>query len=1116
MKKTSNSHPLMYILLLPCIVISTILNGQVPNDNLQVEFRNPPDDARPRTWWHWTGGNVTKEGITKDLEWMKRSGIAGFQLADVAFGAGQRIEEPKLFGTPEWKSAVRYSASEAEQLGLEMGIFSSAGWSLTGGPWVKPEQAMKKLVWSKKTVEGPGHFTGTLPSPPSNNGPIRNMDRSTRPDPESNPTYYGDQVVIAFPTPSDETDRLAPSDGMVSSNAGELDGGALFDDDLNSTLKIQPDTVGGPAWILFDYHDPVTVRSFSIASRQGIPVGKLSASKDGEEYRTLLYLPGAQNYRSGKVRTYSIPETTARYFRLELTGAAPSPAEVISQDPTRVPEAYILSECILRSGSRVHRWEDKAGFSFMFEYAACATPPASETSVIDPDEVVDLTGKMDGNGELNWDVPEGNWTVLRMGYSLTGAKNRPPVATGLGYEVDKLNEDDTRAYMETYLDMLGDSLGDLLGKSLRYLVMDSWEAGMQNWTNDMTAEFSGRRGYDPLPYLPSLAGYIVGSAETSERFLWDFRRTLVDMFAENHYGTITGIAHEHGMGTYSEASGISLEAMEDALLDKKNVDIPMGEFWVHDLHPSIMYYVDVRGAASAAHVYGKPIVAAEAFTGGNYESPFTLKRIGDYWFTQGINRFVFHTSAHQPLETKPGNVMVGTHLHRNITWAEQARPLMDYLARTSLMLLQGHFVADLVYLLDEGAPSTMPFWDGGLKPAPPEGFDYDFINADALLTRMNVDKYGNLVVPGGTSYRILVLPRTGQMTLPVLRKIRDLVRGGATVLGPRVTASPGLSGYPGTEAEVLEISQELWGDLDGVSRTVRSMGNGLVSWGEPLPGLLERIGAIPDISYDRDLDASWSWIHRNSGDTDIYFISNRTEKTRDANFRFRVSDKNAECWDPADGSIKPLSYKFRNGMTTIPLHFSAYGSAVVVFRNQAGKDSRLVAEPAKETLAELEGPWNLVFQPGPGNPGSTRLDNLVSWTLLPDSAMKYFSGSARYSKTFEVPDNWIQSDRSIMLDLGEVRDLAEVRLNGTILPLLWKEPFRTDVSSSIRKGLNSLEITVTNEWTNRLAGDEHLPENQRTLDAFIRRFGGRYHLQRSGLLGPVRIVAKEKSRGQDQ
>ena len=737
-----------------CILCSAAL---CHGEGLGAEFANPPDSARPRTWWHWTGGNVTQKGITKDLEWMHRVGIAGFQLADVSFGGGQAIEPKVEFGSPEWLALVRHAAAEAQRLGLEMAIFSSPGWSLAGGPWVRPEEAMKKLVWSETTVRGPSTFRGKLPQPPSQNGPIRNLGRTGG----SDPTYYGDSAVVAFRTPIAEG-RTRERKPRVTTPAGEIDATALVDDDLNTAASI-PAGDDGVAWVEFEFADPFTARAITLSGASGIPVGRVLASKDGHDYQVLVTLPGPQLYRQGQVRTFAFPKTTARFYRIELTASPLGPAQTMSQAATPAAKSYTLREAVLHEAPRVDHWEDKAGFSFLFEYESVPTSDVPAEDVIAAADVVDLTARMQLDGTLAWDVPEGNWVILRLGYSLTGAKNRPATAAGVGYEVDKLSRKHVASYYRGYVEPLRKALGPLFGKSLSYMLLDSWEAGKQNWTEDMLAEFRQRRGYDPTPYLPVLTGRVVASAEVSDRFLWDFRRTITDMVAENFYGTMDELLAADGLRSYSEASGVSLEILEDTLLNKSKVDVPMGEFWVHDLHPRLMYYQDVRGAASAAHVYGKPIVAAESFTGGGYESPFSLMKVANFWLAQGINRIVFHTSAHQPLDTKPGNVMVGTHLHRNITWAEQAGPFVDYLARASLMLQQGQFVADVAYLLPEGAPSTMPIWGAGLTPSPPAGHDFDYVNADVLLHRMSVAADGHLMLPDGMNYRLLVLPETRTM-----------------------------------------------------------------------------------------------------------------------------------------------------------------------------------------------------------------------------------------------------------------------------------------------------------------------------------------------------------------
>jgi len=1102
--KTLKYRPFKTELIALLLSLPQLITSQDNSSLIEKGFLNPPESAKPRTWWHWTNSNVTKEGITKDLEWMKRVGIGGMQLADVASGQGQITEKKIVFRSPEWLDAVHHAASEAERLNLEMALFSSAGWSLAGGPWVKPEQAMKKLVWSELNVKGGQIFTGILPVPPSNEGPIRNLSRSASTGIDE-PKFYRDCIVLAFPTPSDDLETLQ-SKPVISTGTGTVNGDALLDNDLNTSVTIRSGKDKSMVWIQYSWEKPFRVQAVTLANRAGIPVGTLKAGNDGTEFRTLAVLPGAQLYRSGKVATISFPETTAKYFRFEFTGAPMRPADVMAETATRPDTVYTFGEIKFHQAARINRWEDKAGFYHLFNYEPVASTPVPFSSVIDPAAVIDLTFNMSPDGTLNWKVPEGNWTILRFGYSLTGAKNRPAVAAGLGYEVDKLSREHTVAYLNKYIGPIKKELGPLYGKSLQYVLLDSWEAGMQNWTDNMLEEFRNRRGYALIPFLPCLAGRVTGNSDISDRILWDFRRTLADMFAENFYAVATEFFNKQGIKTYGEASGVSLEILEDALLCKKYVDIPMGEFWYRALHPELMYYQDVRGAASAAHIYGKQIAAAESFTGGGFNSPYELKKIGDYWFTQGINRFVFHTSAHQPLDTKPGNTMVGTHINRNITWAELAEPFMSYLIRSSFMLQQGKFIADIAYLLDEGAPSTMPIWGQGLIPSPPAGYDYDYINADVLINRMSVSADGKLILPDGMTYSILVLPNTNQMTIPVLKKIRELVKGGATIVGPKPVRTPGFSGYPGSEKILAELVSEIWGDLDGISRTRRESGKGKIFWGTTVKAVLSMNAVHPDVEYSKPLDSRIDWIHRQSGETDIYFLVNSSDNPVETEVRFRgVSGKEAELWDPASGKIRSASYSKSGDKTIVPLQLAERQSVFLVFRNRATAESRVIPQHHQETLATITGPWEINFPAGKGAPEKIVIDTLESWTLSRNEGVKYFSGTATYLKTFEAHKSWFKEETEFFLDLGAVYDIAEISVNGVPAGILWKPPFRANITGLIKKGTNKLEIKVTNQWTNRLAGDQKAAPGKKILNSPLFIFPGR-SLNDSGLSGPVTIL----------
>jgi hypothetical protein len=1092
-------------LLWAAAVVCTVLASFPPThaqgdaDALAAGFLDPPDSAKPRTWWHWTGGNVTREGITRDLEWMKRAGIAGFQLADVSAGGGQTVDSTIDFGTPEWYDAVRHAAAEADRLGLEMALFSSPGWSETGGPWVTPEQGMKRLVWTETRVEGPARFDAVLPQAPAN------LD------------FYADSVVLALPLPSGDVVAALQKPALTSSG-GTGDVAALLDGNPRTAITVTTPGTGQPAWVELRFDRPFSARAVTIAGRaggrNGIPVGRVLAGDSPDSFRLIVSLPGAQLYRQGSIRTFAFPEATASIWRIEMTAAPLDPALTMSQDPPRVVDSYELGEFLPHGGARVHRAEEKAGTSqFLFEYESVPTPDVPADAAIDGNRVTDLTTRMAPDGRLQWDVPAGHWLIQRLGYVPTGARNRPATGPGSGLEADKLSARHMEAYFHGYLDPIAERLGPLFGGSLRFLVMDSWEAGMQNWTDEMIGEFRRRRGYDPTPYLPAMTGYVIGSADVSDRFLWDFRRTLADMWAAYHYGTMTRLLEERGMGTYAEAAGVSLEIPEDTLLNKKHVTIPMGEFWVRDLHPRLMYLQDVRGAASASHVYGKTLTAAESFTGGGYESPFTLKKVGDYWLAQGINRMVFHTSAHQPLDTKPGNTMVGTHINRNITWAEQAGPVMTYFARQLFMLQQGRFVADLAYLLNEGAPSTPPIWGGGTTPSPPGGHDFDFLNADALLTLASVDDEGRIVLPSGMRYKVLVLPESRRMRPELLRKIRALVEGGATIAGPRPEASPSLAGYPQSDVEVRELAAAIWGDMDGISRTIRYAGKGRVFWGRPLDEILRLMNVPKDFEYGGGrVGAELAWLHRRASDIDIYYVANLTDERQEMEIRVRVANREAELWRPDTGAIEPAGFVSQGDRTLVPLPLEPREMVFVVFPRPASALSRTMQAPVHSMIGTIDGAWQVSFPPNLGAPPTITMPALQSWTRHADEGVRFFSGTATYTKAVDAPREWFRDGARTLLDLGEVGDMADVTINGRSLGLSWKPPYRLDVTDALRAGRNELVVQVTNGWTNRIVGDRVVPAERRVLSGVPAGRGGGPPAAPpvSGLLGPVTVMLQSE------
>jgi hypothetical protein len=1119
-------------------------------DALLSGFKNPPDSAKPRVWWHWMNGNITKEGITADLEWMKRSGIAGMQMFDGNLGTPQFVEKRLVWMTPDWKEAFRHAGAEADRLGLEMSMAASGGWSETAGPWVKPEEAMKKVVWSETQVQGAKKFSGALPHPPTNNGRFQNLPLPSdfqfpsnddlpgaKPQPKlppepPDPTFYADTVVLAYRLPDTEV-SMADLHPRVTSSAGTIDATALADGDVskNVTLPYAPD--GKPSWIQFEFDKPFRAQAFTIAAGVGstfggsaLPDGDVQVSKDGSTWMTLIKLPGPGHAFSGfPVRTFSFPPISAKYYRVALRPGPPNRfAAMLGLPPAH---EFQIAETTFHSTPRVNRWHEKAAFTNMLEYGdTVATPAVAANDAVSVESVVNLTSKMRKDGTLDWDVPPGKWIILRLGYSLTGEKNHPASPEATGYEVDKLSKKHVENYVKTYVDMISGALGPYFGKSFRYFLMDSWEASDENWTEDMIREFQKRRGYDPTPYLPALTGRIIASADVSDRFLWDFRRTIADLLAENHYGAATEYFKQHGVGLYAEAMGAGLPTTGDGLLNKAQVTIPMGEFWVplpgqNDTaeHPS-----DLRETASAAHVYGKTVAAAESFTTMPFvpmwgESPFYLKPSADRALALGINRIVFHESAAQPFvddRHKPGMTLgfFGQNYTRNITWAEQAVAWNQYLTRCSYLLQQGLFAGDLAYYYGEGTPITVPFWKE-VNPQVPEGYSYDWIDTQALLTRMNV-KDGRLVLPDGMSYRALALPEdVNHLTLPVVEKIRDLVSAGAIVIAPRPESSPSLTAFPSVDENLRFVANDVWGPIDGKSVTEHSYGNGKVFWGKSVGEVLAEEKTPPDLQYNRpQIDSSLVWIHRRVSDADIYFVANERNRSEDFSVSFRVDGKDVELWHPDDGTVEPAEYRSENGRTTVPVHFDPSGSVFVVFHGKASAPSRTLPHVVSNELATIQGAWTVSFPPNWGAPTSIKLDSLSSWTTSTDPGVKYFSGTATYTRDFEVSQQWMQSGAKLTLDLGKVMDIAEISVNGKGLgEILWKPPYQADVTSSLKPGTNHLEVKVTNLWTNRVIGDHQAgAEKKYTFTDFKpMNLAKDSELLESGLIGPVRLLATRQA-----
>ncbi len=748
-----------------------LLSAPVRGDSIEDGFRNPPDSARPQVWWHWMNGNITREGITADLEAMKRVGIGGATIVNVDSGipAG-----PVKFLSPEWRAMLLHAAREADRLGLELCLENCAGWSSSGGPWNTPEHAMQRVTTSEQNVKGPAHFSAVLPSPPAK------LD------------FYRDIAVLAFRT-----------------SAGEA--GA----------------------------------------------GRPSAIEN-----------------------------------IDAKGGANGQFVLSSPDQDRVAADQVVQ----RSG------------------------------------IVDLTGEMHADGRLEWEVPAGNWTILRLGYTPTGAENHPAPAAGTGPECDKFSRQALDAHWAGFVQKVLDDLGPLAGegKALDNVLIDSYEVGGQNWTPLFRTEFEKRRGYDPLLFLPALTGRVVDSPKVSERFLWDMRRTIADLFAENYYGHFQELCHQHGLKASIEPYTGPFESLQCGAA----ADLPMGEFWVGHAAGS-----SVKLAASVGHIFGRPIIGAESFTaapgprhGRWLDDPYALKALGDQVFCRGVNRFIFHRYAMQPWTNRwPGMTMGqwGTHFERTCTWWEQSRAWLQYVTRCQYLLQQGRFVADAACFCGESAPVETRAGN----PALPKGYDYDDINAGVLLHHAAM-KDGWLTLDSGMSYRVLVLPPADPaMTPDLLQKLADLVAGGLVVVGPPPQASPSLEGYPECDVAVGKLAASIWGDCDGRTITEHALGRGKAVWGRTPARVLDELKLEPDFDYPSSSGSRLDFIHRRDGEAEIYFVSNQRNEFDTVECSFRVQGRQPELWNPETGDIETAPvWREEKGRTVVPLPFGPSGSVFVVFR----------------------------------------------------------------------------------------------------------------------------------------------------------------------------------------
>ena len=984
------------IITIALVITSISLTGQ----SLEQSFRAPPDSAKPWVYWFWINGNISHEGITKDLEAMKEVGINGVIWMEVS-GPWWAPEGKIEAGSAEWHEAMQWALTEADRLEMEFALTVDFGYG-SGGPHITPDISMQKLVWSHTEVKGGKRLNLQLENPEVNKTlePVW-----LRPGQEMNPV-----VTSAV----DETDS---------------------------------------------YRD---VAVFAIPTDKLIKSIIISEDQKEEIVEKLNNVPG-------------------------LTGA--------QTDPLMAYDGR---------GWKTH------------------LPPIDfnpDLSALQAGDAIYLSEQMDANGNLMWDAPEGNWTIVRMGYASNYRITRPSPYLAVGLESDRLHPRGINAHFEYRLKPIIEAAGEKAGRTLKYIHIDSWEAYGQNWTLGFAQEFRKRRGYDITPWLPVLTGHAVDNRQNTERFLWDLRKTVSEVTLDNYIIRLKELIAPYGMKNSNEPFGrVGVNSFDYAA----NSDFIIAEFWTEreiiDKFPTFSdyWYHSMKGLASVANTYGKTRVGAEAFTGsrGWVDHPYLIKGMGDEAFCQGINHYIYHLYAHQAYDNmNPGltHRRWGQHINRYQTWWSLSKPYFDYVARSQALLQKGRRVVDVAYIYTEGAPLNF----NNINFSLPFGYDYDFCTPE-VVEQMTV-KDGVIYLPTRVYYNYLLLPDSDRLSLPLVQKAQALKKAGAKVyLQQVVVGTPGLEGYPESDLQVKAITEN-WEILpDGGWKSVFSSDN-----------------MLPDFEGENLM-----WVHRNADDSDFYFVANTKPIKMSSICIFRTKRKFAELWNPETGEIFEVEATQRkDGRTEVDLQFEPSQSWFIVFKDKPSTQITLRSPFMElEDVKELRGTWSLEFDKDWGPAEKQTFNELKSWSENSNELIKYYSGTATYFKEFEMPAAAFtelkeNAAMQIHMDLGKVEVMARIRLNGEDCGTVWKPPYRVEISNALKSGTNILEIEVVNTWVNRMIGDEQLPldaewKDWETLVEWPGWFQegrnsptGRYtfttarHYQKdsplvpSGLLGPVKIMS---------
>ncbi|WP_235012336.1 glycosyl hydrolase [Pedobacter africanus] len=1087
------------------------------------------ETTRPWVLWYWMQAGVSKAGITADLEAMKTAGLGGAYIACIKGAANPPVFTPVAQQlSPQWWDMIKFAVTEAGRLNLKLGLHVSDGFALAGGPWITPELSMQKVVATQLNIKGGTKVKLKLQQP------------------ETLENYYKDIAVYAWPSTEGTgvtTQTIVPE---ITTSTG-ADGSGLVKPGNTKNFGSNE-----PCWIQYAFKEPFTCRTVTIrtgGNNYQAQRLEVQVSNDGKTFRSAARLqPPRHGWQDTDADvTHAIPAVTAKYYRFvyDKSGSEPGSEDL---DAAKWKPSLKLRGLELSAEPKINQFEGKAGAVWRVSKRT-TKEMLDDKSYVPLNRMVNLSDKLKADGTLDWAAPPGNWTILRMGHTSTGHKNATG-GGGMGLECDKFNPAAVKLQFDSWYGEALKKVGpELAKKVLNYFYVDSWECGSQNWSYLFAAEFKQRRGYDLMPYLPAMLGIPLQNSEVTEGFLYDVRQTIAELVADQFYVTLAALAKEKGVNFAAE--NVAPTMLSDGLLHFKNVDVPMGEFWLNS--PTHDKPNDMLDAISGAHIYGKNIIQAEAFTTLRMdwnEHPANMKTLLDRNYALGINKMVYHVFTLNPwTDRKPGMTLdgIGLYFQRDQTWWKPGKAWVAYAERCQELLQQGKPVADIAVFTGDELPrrsvlperlvNALPGLFGKdvveaearrlsntgepvrQKPVgvthsanmadaedwinPLRGYAYDSFNPDALYTA--VVKNGKVVFESGATYSVLVVP--GKMALnpnyeyvnfETVKKLLELVKAGAKVLlNEKPLYQPGLKQAPGFK----KIVDELWSG--------GNIGAGQVVIGPYQQETLDPLGVTQDLiikEHTGSYAKKMTYTHRTAPDKEIYFIANQENKERILQFSFRTSGKIPVLYDAVNDQSNPVkNWKAENNRTVFSLKLAANASVFVLFKDNVSAKEVYTGNnwPELHQLSTINAAWKVAFDPAYGGPAKPVVFKALSdWSKHPDSLIRYYSGTAVYTSNFKIKK---EAGQAYFLDLGNVGCIAEVKMNGISCGVTWTSPYRVNITAALRSGNNQLRIEVTNTWANRLMGDQHLPENKRiTKTTATLRLEGK-PLNEAGLLGPVRV-----------